>query len=125
MGTIYHDNGQVDSMIVYYEKVKRLAKRHKYPVQEARINSFYATYYANQDSTVADVELYTFGGQRAALQIEQEEAANPGHRELHDGRNTITLASLGGSRWRLRLILKGPGTPAIRQVRITPKPSGA
>jgi len=84
-----------------------------------------ATYYANQDSTVADVEQYTFGGQRVALQIEREGAADPERRELHDGHNRITLASLGGSRWRLRLMLKGPGTPAIRQARITSTPSGA
>ncbi len=70
-----------------------------------------ATYYANEDSTQADVEQYTFGGARARVMVEFDEdgdgqpEADSGWRELCDGSNSISLRSPSSRRWRLRLVL--------------------
>ena len=89
-----------------------------------------ATYYANRDSTVADVEQYTFGGQRAKVMIEadREGDAKPGPdsgwRELCHGLNTFALSGLETGRWRLRLRLSSPdpaASPRIRRVTVTPR----
>ena len=89
-----------------------------------------ATYYANRDSTVADVEQYTFGGERAKVMVEADRggdgtaAATSGWREIYNGRNVFCLSSLPAARWRLRLLLsstKTAGSPKIRRVRITPR----
>jgi hypothetical protein len=86
-----------------------------------------ATYYANSDSTVADVEEYTFGGKRARVMIEfdNDEDGKPDAdsdwRELYDGSNQICLGSLSSQRWRLRLVLGAnslANTPRIGRIRI-------
>ena len=70
-----------------------------------------ATYYATRDSTTADVEQYTFGGERARLIIETDQDGDgepdvdSGWRELHSGSNVIPLSSLSPRRWRFRLFL--------------------
>ncbi len=89
-----------------------------------------ATYYANRDSTVADVEQYTFGGARARVMVEAERDGDgtpevaPAWREIYNGRNVFCLSSLSASRWRLRLLLSSTqrtGSPKIRRVKITPR----
>ena len=92
-----------------------------------------ATYYADRDSTVADVEQYTFGGERAGVIVEADrrgegtpEAASD-RREIYHGRNVFRLASLPAARWRLRLLLSSTATsasPRIRSVRIMPRKTG-
>ena len=96
-----------------------------------------ATYYCPPDHLdIADVEQYTFGGQRARLIIEADRDGdgipdtNSGWRELYNGSNVYPVSGLGASRWRLRLQLDsiGPaGSPKIVQVKVTPRapcPSG-
>ena len=88
-----------------------------------------ATYYANRDSTVADVEQYTFGGERAKVIIEvdrdgdgEPDAASP-RRELHGGSNVFTPSVLKAGLWRFKLILGSPDaaeSPKISSVKITP-----
>jgi len=89
-----------------------------------------ATYYADRKSTVADVEQYTFGGERAKVKIEADRDgdgspdADSGWREVHNGRNAFSLSALGATHWRLRLFLSSPnqaGSPRIRSVRIAPR----
>jgi hypothetical protein len=81
-----------------------------------------ATYYANEDSTVADVEQYTFGGNRARVAVEfdgdgdDRPDADSGWRELYGGTNQIDIHSLPARRWRLRLILSASGP--TRKLRI-------
>jgi len=76
-----------------------------------------ATYYANSDSTVADVEQYTFGGDRARVMIEFDDDgdgkpdADAGWRELYNGSNLICLRSLSSQHWRLKLVW-GANNPA-------------
>ena len=86
-----------------------------------------ATYYANRSSTVADVEQYTFGGERAQVMVEADGDGAPrwdsGWRELHDGENRVTVSGLPAERWRLRLALHATetsGWPAIGRVTMTP-----
>ena len=86
-----------------------------------------ATYYANSDSTVADVEQYTFGGNRAKVMIEFDDDGDgtpdtdSGWRELYDGENRMRLGSLSSQRWRLKLVLNAnssANTPSIKRIRI-------
>ena len=88
-----------------------------------------ATYYANRSSTVADVEQYTFGGERAQVMVEAGPDGDgaprwdSGWRELHDGENRVTVSGLPAERWRLRLALHATetsGWPAISRVTMTP-----
>ena len=78
-----------------------------------------ATYYANNDSTVADVEQYTFGGDRARVMIEFDDDgdgkpdADSGWRELYNGSNLICLRSPSSQHWRLKLAL-GANNPTNR-----------
>lgn len=49
---------------------------------------------------------------------------NSGWREIHDGRNAISLSTLGAARWRLKMGLnstKTSGSPKILRVKITPR----
>jgi len=92
-------------------------------------NTFVATtYYANRDSTIADVEQYTFGGERAKVIIEVDcdgdgvPDASSGWYEVYNGRNVFGLSSLLAARWRLRLVLSSTSTacsPKIHRVKIT------
>ncbi|CAI8025380.1 hypothetical protein GBAR_LOCUS14666 [Geodia barretti] len=88
-----------------------------------------ATYYANRDSTVADVEQYTFGGERAQVMVEADRDGDgmpnldSGWRELHDGENLVTVSGLPAERWRLRLALSATetsGWPSVRRFTVTP-----
>jgi len=90
-----------------------------------------ATYYCpHKDPDIADVEQYTFGGQRAKLMIEADRDgdgipdADSGWRELYNGSNVFAVSGLRASRWRLRLQLDsiGPaGSPKIVQVKVSPR----
>jgi len=89
-----------------------------------------ATYYANRDSTIADVEQYTFGGERAKMMIEVDSDgdgapdASSAWYEVYNGRNVFCLSSLSAARWRFRLVLSSTntaGSPKIRRVKITPR----
>ena len=89
-----------------------------------------ATYYADRDSTVADVEQYTFGGERAKVMIEADRDgdgapdADSSWCEGYHGRNVFSLSALAASHWRLRLLLSSTnttGSPRIRRVKITPR----
>ena len=92
-----------------------------------------ATYYADRDSDVADLEQYTFGGARGRLLLESDSdgdgdpEANSGWRELRDGDNVFSVSSLSGGRWRVTFQLSG-GTPdakiAISQIEIAPDETG-
>jgi hypothetical protein len=86
-----------------------------------------ATYYANEDSTQADVEQYTFGGARARVMMEFDDNgdgqpdADSGWRELYDGSNSICLRSLPSRHWRLKLVLAADNSasgPRIGRVHI-------
>ena len=90
-----------------------------------------ATYYCppGSKSTVADVEQYTFGGERAKVMIEADRNgdgvpdANSAWREVRDGQNVFSLSALGAAHWRLRICLnstKTSGSPKIRGVKIAP-----
>ena len=81
-----------------------------------------ATYYATRDSKVADLERYTFGGERVQLLVEADRDGDgktdllSGWREATGGSRVIPIASLGGKHWRLRLRLtatKTSGTPKV------------
>ena len=88
-----------------------------------------ATYYANQYSSVVDVEQYTFGGERARVRIEADcdgsgtpAAASDWH-EIYDGRNTFSVCGLAARGWRLNVMLSSTdtsGSPEIRRVTIIP-----
>jgi len=89
-----------------------------------------ATYYANRNSTVADLEQYTFGGERTRLMIEVDRNgdgspdANSGWREIYNGRSVFVPSSLTAQRWRFRLSLrssKPADSPMIRRLKITPR----
>lgn len=90
-----------------------------------------ATYYCPPENlNVADVEQYTFGGQRAKLMIEGDRDgdgnpdADSGWRELYNGSNVYAVSGLRASHWRLRLQLNsnGPaGSPRIVQVKVSPR----
>ena len=89
-----------------------------------------ATYYADPDSTVADVEQYTFGGERAKVMIEADRDgdgapdANSSWCEVSNGRNTFSLSALKATHWRLRLFLsstKTAGSPQIRRAKVIPR----
>jgi len=92
-----------------------------------------ATYYADRDSDVADLEQYTFGGARGRLLLESDSdgdgdpEANSVWRELRDGDNVFSVSSLSGGRWRVTFQLSG-GTPdakiAISQIEIAPDETG-
>ena len=88
-----------------------------------------ATYYANGDSTIADVEQYTFGGERAQVMLEGDRDGDgvpdgsSGWYELYNGRNVFCSSALSAIRWRFRLILSSThtsGSPKIDRVTITP-----
>jgi len=88
-----------------------------------------ATYYANRDSTVADVEQYTFGGERALVMFETDGGgggasdASSGWYELSNGRNIFCFSLHAVTRFRLRFVLSSThtaGSPKIHRVRITP-----
>jgi hypothetical protein len=89
-----------------------------------------ATYYASRDSTVADVEQYTFGGERARLMIETDRDgdgapdANSAWREVYHGRKVHVLHTPAAMRWRVRLLFSSTdssGSPKIRRMKITPR----
>ena len=98
-----------------------------------RIDNTYlgATYYANRDSTVADLEQYTFGGERAKVMIEADrngdgipDSSSQWH-EVYNGRTVISRSTRSAPRWRFRLHLSSSnssGSPRIRSVKITPRP---
>lgn len=58
LGSIYADREQIDSMVVCYEEVKRLADLHVMPGRAERINAFYANYYKNQGRLSLAADLY-------------------------------------------------------------------
>ena len=89
-----------------------------------------ATYYANSDSTVADVEQYTFGGERAKVKIEADRDGDgkpdvdSGWHELYNGPNVFTPSAFKASHWRFKLLLdstKAAASPKIRRVKIIPR----
>ena len=68
-------------------------------------------YYADRHSTVADVEQYTFGGERARVRIEVDrngdgtpEAGSAWH-EIYDGKKVFSVSGLRAKYWRLKLVL--------------------
>ena len=81
-----------------------------------------ATYYANDDSTMADVEQYTFGGNYDQVKVEVDDNGNgrpdmdSGWHRLSDGVNLINMRSLSGGKWRLRLQSSSNTRPKIKQV---------
>ena len=83
-----------------------------------------ATYYANSDSTIADVEQYTFGGDTARVKIEFDNSGdgNPdtdsGWRELHHGSNRICLRTPSSLHWRLKLDWGPTDKPRIKQIQL-------
>jgi hypothetical protein len=90
-----------------------------------------ATYFATRDSSVADTEQYTFGGQRARLLVEVDRDADgqadadSGWREIYGGRNEIGLSQISGVRWRVQLELRAPqGTrvPVVRSLQLQTEP---
>ena len=92
-----------------------------------------ATYYCQpRDSSEADLEQYTFGGDKACLMIEVDRNgdgspdANSGWREIYNGRSVFAQSSLSAPRWRFRLNLrsnKSTDSPKIRRLKITPRKS--
>jgi hypothetical protein len=91
-----------------------------------------ATYYCQPGnrSTVADVEQYTFGGERAKVMVEADRDgdgvpdADSAWCEVYNGWNVFSLSALRGARWRLRLLLSSTntaGSPKIRRAKITPR----
>ena len=89
-----------------------------------------ATYYADRHSSVADVEQYTFGGERARVRIEADRNgdgkpdARSRWRDVYHGRNVLRFSSLSAARWRLSFLLhatKTSGPPRIRRATVTPR----
>jgi len=89
-----------------------------------------AAYYGNRDSTRADLEQYTFGGERVRFMIENDcngdgvVDAKSSWREIYSGRSVFTETTLLCRRWRFRLQLSSPtpaDSPLIRRLEITPK----
>ena len=96
-----------------------------------RVDNTYvgAAYYATRDSKIADLEQYTFGGERTRLMIEVDRdadgTADARSRwfEVYDGRSSFSPAGFRAARWRFNLQLRSTvsaGSPRIRRVRITP-----
>ena len=90
-----------------------------------------ATYFATRDSSVADTEQYTFGGQRVRLLVEvdrdgdEQADADSGWREIYGGRNEIGLSQVSGARWRVQLELRAPqgaSVPAVRCLQLQTEP---
>lgn len=86
-----------------------------------------ATYYANADSTVADVEQYTFGGDRASVRVELDDnrdgrtQSDLNWHEIYNGSNVIYLPPQSSRYWRLKLVLSANDSvlrPRIRRIRI-------
>jgi hypothetical protein len=73
-----------------------------------------ATYFATPDSSVADTEQYTFGGQRVRMRVEvdrdgdEQADGDSGWHEIYGGRNEIGLSQISGARWRVQLELRAP-----------------
>ncbi|NQT12807.1 MAG: exo-alpha-sialidase [Planctomycetes bacterium] len=93
-----------------------------------------ATYYCQpRDSSEADLEQYTFGGERARFMIEVDrdgdgspDASSP-WREIYNGRSVFVQSSLSAPRWRSRLNLrssKPTESAKIRRLTISPRKSG-
>ncbi len=88
-----------------------------------------ATYYCRlQGSIEADLEQYTFGGERATLIIETDRDGDgapeaDSHRyELHSGKNVVPVSIHVARRWRFRLLLGSDNKlrgPKIGSVDIT------
>ena len=90
-----------------------------------------ATYFATRDSSVADTEQYTFGGQRVRLlvEVDRDDDGQPdgdsGWREIYGGRNEIGLSQISGARWRVQLELQAPqgaSVPAVRCLQLQTEP---
>lgn len=90
-----------------------------------------ATYFAARDSSVADTEQYTFGGQRARMLVEVDRDADgqpdadSGWREIYGGRNEIGLSQISDARWRVQLELRSPQgvcIPAVRYLQLRTEP---
>jgi len=81
-----------------------------------------ATYFATTDSSVADVEQYTFGGERAQGMIEVDRNGDqlPDEKsqwfDIHGGPNENSLASLNGRYWRLKMQLNATATSGTPQI---------
>ncbi len=89
-----------------------------------------ATYYATRDSKVADVEQYTFGGDRVSLRVEVDRDgdgspdASSGWRDVYGGRDMLSVSLLAAPRWRLSLLLSATqtsGSPEVSSVVVTPQ----
>ena len=90
-----------------------------------------ATYFATPNSSVADTEQYTFGGQRVRMLVEvdrdgdDQPDADSTWREVYGGRNEIDLSRLSGVRWRVQFEFRAPQGapfPAVRSLRLRTKP---
>ena len=91
-----------------------------------------ATYYATRDSQIADLEQYTFGGERAQwmLEADRDGDGRPDTTtcwyELYGGANETSVSSLQGRYWRIRMKLNATetsGSPRIDQLKIEIDPS--
>lgn len=58
LGGLYLISGNIDSMIVCYEKAKRIANHSRLPIQSARILTFYAGYYREKGRYAIAHDLY-------------------------------------------------------------------
>ena len=96
-----------------------------------RVDNTYvgATYYATRDSKIADLEQYTFGGERARLMVEVDRdadgTADARSRwfEVYDGQSSFSPTDLRATGWRFQLQLqsnRSAGSPRIRRVQLTP-----
>jgi hypothetical protein len=89
-----------------------------------------ATYYCQpRDSSEADLEQYTFGGERAKVMIEADRNgdgtpdASSAWREVYSGRSVFVQSFLSAPRWRFRLNLRSnepTDSPKIRRLEIAP-----
>ena len=96
-----------------------------------RVDNTYVgvAYYSNAGSKIADLEQYTFGGERARLRIEVDrdadgkvDARSPWF-EVYNGPCTFSPQALQATNWRLQLQLsshESAGSPRIRRVRLSP-----
>jgi hypothetical protein len=96
-----------------------------------RVDNTYvgATYYATRDSKIADLEQYTFGGERARLRIEVDRDADGSADassswfEVYHGQSSFSPAAMRAARWRFQLQLQSNDaarSPRIQRVRLTP-----